>query len=321
MLKNKKISSKVLYIVLIIGALVYLLWGINERNFEYVIKLRSKKLLAVALVSYAIGYSTTAFQTITANKILTPSVMGLDSLYMFVQTGIVFFLQGQELKAMEGNLNFLVSLVIMIGFSSILYLGVFRKNIKNVYFLVLVGMIFGTLFGGMADFMQVILDPNEFLVLQGKMFASFGNINTGLLGVSTLICIAIHFYTKKDYSKLDVISVGIEHAINLGVNYKQIVIKNLMIISILISISTVLVGPLTFLGIMVISLARMITKTYKHNELINASFCVGASALIWGLILVERIFNMGVSLGMIINFVGGIYFIYAIIKESNHDTL
>ncbi|MBR3771606.1 MAG: iron chelate uptake ABC transporter family permease subunit, partial [Clostridium sp.] len=187
---------------------------------------------------------------------------------------------------------------------------------KNIYFLVLAGMILGNLFGGMSTFMQVLLDPNEFLILQGKMFASFNNINTDLVGICTVIVVVVILSTYRDMKYLDVISLGQEQAINLGVPYKRVVMKTLMVISILISISTVLVGPITFLGILVVSLSREMQKTFKHTKLVTGAVVLGAFSLIFSILLVERVFAFETTSSVIINFVGGIYFIYIMIKES-----
>ena len=273
-------------------------------------------MLAIALVSYCIGYSSVAFQSITNNRILTPSVMGLDSLYLFIQTIIVFFFGSRQIELMTGNINFLLSLFCMVIAALLLFLLLFRGESKNVYFLVLTGMVMGNFFGGLSTFMQVLLDPNEFLILQGKMFASFNNINTGLLGITFVISIITLVISIKDYPHLDVLLLGVDQAISLGVNYKKIVLKTLVIIGILISISTVLVGPITFLGILIVSLARQMLHSYRHKEMTITTTLLGCLFLSLGLFFAERVFKFQTTIGVIINFIGGIYFIYLMLKES-----
>lgn len=313
---NNKKKLAILAALIFIGSLVFLFYGVNESNAGYFLSLRSKKLLSIALVSYCIGYSSVVFQTISNNKILTPSVMGLDSLYMFVQTVIVFFFQKKSISPISGEQNFLLSIIFMLGFSTLLYKLLFQGEKRNIYFLLLAGTILGTLFSGLSSFMQVLLDPNEFLILQGKMFASFSNVNESLLGVSVIICLICLAFSYKDHKKLDAISLGVDQAINLGVDYKILVKKNLIIVAVLVSVSTALVGPVTFLGILVASLARSLTGTYKHNYLLLAATLIGMFFLVYGLFIVEKVFALETTLSVIINFFGGIYFIYSIIKEG-----
>ncbi len=314
-MSNKK-KIFILIILALIGCSISLFWGVNKSNIGYFLPRRAIKILAIAISSYCIGYSTVSFQTITNNRILTPSVIGLDSLYMFLQTVIVYFFGSKTLAMMSGYTNYFLSIGFMIFFSLILFIVLFLKENRNLYFLILAGMIIGNLFGGMSTFMQVILDPNEFLVLQGKMFASFSNINEELLFINILIIGVLFLITIKDYNKLDVLSLGKEHAINLGINYNYFVLKNLIVIAVLVSVSTALTGPITFLGILVASIARELMKTYKHTYRILCSVLIGIFALVIGQFLVEKVFNFNTTISTIINFIGGIYFIYLILKEA-----
>lgn len=314
-MSNKK-KIFILTILVLISCGLSLFLGINKDNIGFFLPRRATKLLAILLSSYCIGYSTVSFQTITNNRILTPSVIGLDSLYMFVQTIIVYFFGSKTLSMMSGYTNYFLSICFMIFFSLILFLILFLKENRNLYFLILAGMIVGNLFGGLSTFMQVILDPNEFLVLQGKMFASFSNINEDLLFISVLIILALFIISIRDYNTLDVLSLGKEHSINLGVKYNSFVLKNLIIITVLISVSTALTGPITFLGILVASIARELMKTYKHTYRITCAVLIGCFALVFGQFLVEKIFRFTTTVSVIINFIGGVYFIYLILKEA-----
>lgn len=314
-MSNKK-KIFILILLILISCVISLFWGINKSNIGYFLPRRAIKILAIAISSCCIGYSSVSFQTITNNRILTPSVLGLDSLYMFLQTVTVYFFGSRTLSMISGYTNYFLSIGFMVFFSLILFIVLFLKENRNLYFLILSGIVIGNLFGGMTTFMQVVLDPNEFLVLQGKMFASFSNINKELLFISLLIMVALFFITIKDYNMLDVLSLGKEHAINLGINYKYFVLKNLIVISILVSVSTALTGPITFLGILVASISRELMKTYKHTYRILCSVLIGFFTLIIGQFLVEKVFSFNATTGTIINFIGGIYFIYLILKEA-----
>ncbi len=316
-LKDKK-SKKIIMCLILLDLMViaaFLLPGITPKNIHFFMPRRITKILAVIIVSYSIGYSSLIFQTVTNNHILTPSVMGLDSLYLFIQTFIVFAAGSQTLSQMIGYRHFLICVGLMIFAACILFLLLFRGSSKNVYFLVLTGMIMGSLFNGMATFMQVLLDPNEFAVLQGRMFASFNNINSNLVGISILIIIAVCIISVRDLPYLDVLLLGPENAISLGVDYKKLVFKTLIICAVLVSVSTALVGPITFLGILIVNLARHMLGTYSHRSISLGIMFLGILFLTGGLLVTERIFKFETTMSVIINFIGGIYFLYLMLKE------
>ena len=261
-----------------------------------------------------VAVSSVIFQTVTNNRILTPSVLGLDSLYNLFQTLIVFSLGSLNVALMGSNLNFLIAGGLMIVFSLFLFKMMFRRENTNLFFLLMIGMIFGTLFSSLSSFMQMVMDPNEFLIVQNKMFASFNNVKSSLLGISTITMGLTLFWVLKDAKKLDVIALGKEQAINLGIDYDRMVRK--MLVAVAILVSTTLVGPITFLGILVTNLAYQMIKDYRHSIVIPTSILLSLLALIGGQFLVERVFQFNTTIGVIINFVGGLYFIYILLKEE-----
>lgn len=296
-------------------SLVYVFYDLTG-NIGYILPKRIIKVVAIILTGGAIAFSTTIFMTITNNRILTPSVMGLDSLYMLTQTIMLFLLGANSLVMMNSNVNYLISIFAMVIFALLFFRLLFKGEGNNIYYLLLIGMILGTFFSSFTSFMQVLIDPNEFMLVQDKMFASINNVNTNLVYLSIILIIATFLYFLRFYKYLDVLALGKDQATNLGVPYNYVV-KHLLIISaVLISIATALIGPITFLGLIVVNIAYEFLKTYKHAYIILGSIFISIIALIGGQFIVEKIFAFQTTVSVIINFVGGIYFIYLLLKEN-----
>ncbi|WYP25621.1 iron chelate uptake ABC transporter family permease subunit [Alkalihalobacillus sp. FSL W8-0930] len=312
MLKKKIILLSVVALALIA---IFMLIHLNTSNLDYVLPRRGKKILAIVLTGAAIAFSTVVFQTITNNRILTPSILGLDSLYLLIQTVLIFFL-GSGSGLMSTNVNFFLSVGLMVVFASVLYRLMFKREDQNIFLLLLVGIVFGSLFGSLSSFMQMLIDPNEFLIIQDRMFASFNNVNEDILIFSLIGFLLIGLYVIRFTKFFDVMSLGRDEAINLGIPYDKTVKKMLILIAVLVSISTALVGPIMFLGLLVVNLAREFLKTYRHTYLLMGSTLISVIALVGGLLIVERVFTFETTLSVIINFVGGTYFIYLLLKES-----
>lgn len=310
--KTKTVMLGVLSIILI---LIFLFYDVGT-NWQYILSKRTSKVLAITLTGAAIAFSTVVFQTITNNRILTPNIMGLDSLYLLIQTVIVFVLGSTTLTKMDNNVHFLMTVGLMVLFALLLYKFLFQRNDKNIYFLLLIGLIFGTFFESFSSFMQVLIDPNEFQVVQDRMFASFNNIKSDLLLVASILIGIVVLYFARFMKYLDVLALGREQAVNLGVDYDYVVKRLLVIVAILISISTALVGPITFLGLLVVNVTYEFLKTYRHSYLIVGSIFIAIVALVGGQLIVERIFTFSTTLSVILNFVGGVYFIYLLLKEN-----
>lgn len=311
-----KKKMTVLSILLLLGIALFLFLGLNPNSYEYALSRRIPKILAITLTGGAIAYASLIFQTVTENRILTPSVLGLDSVFVFIQTVSIFFIGSEAIAKVDVRISFLFSVGIMVLFSVGILGGILRKVGGNIYLLLLVGIITGTLFRSASSFLQVIIDPNEFLTLQGRLFASFNNINTDVLVISAVLLIGAMAMGMMKAKELDVLSLGKDHAVNLGINHKKLVNSMLIIVAVLISVSTALVGPITFLGILVTNLSRELLKTFKHTYLLIGAMLISSTALVYGQLMVERIFVFSTPISVIINFIGGLYFIYLLLREN-----
>jgi len=292
------------------------LWIDLGSDWRYALTRRTLKVLAVILTGSSIAFSTVVFQTITHNRILTPSIIGMDSLYGLIQTTVVFFFGATHMLWVNEKVHFAVSTGLMALFAGVIYRALFRRENFNIYFVLLVGMIMGVFFQSFASFMEMLIDPNEFLVAQGRMFGSFNNVRTGLIAIAftAVGLVAAYFYPIARI--LDVLALGRDHAINLGVDYNPAVRRLWIVVSGLVAISTALVGPVTFLGLLVANVTYELLKTHRHALTIPGAMLVSVAALMGALIAVERVFSFNTTVSVIVNFVGSLYFIYIVLKES-----
>ena len=312
----KRLKGKIWLLVFLAVLLIalFLFSGLSG-NISYILPRRAMKIAAIILTGAAVAFSTVVFQTITQNRILTPSIMGLDDLYMLLNTVIIFLFGSTRLTMMDRNIQFLLNAGIMILFSVLMYHFLFKRE-QNIYFLLLIGFVVGTFFESFSSFMQVLIDPNEFQIVQDRMFASFNNLNIDVLYLAFALFAAAALFFVRDLKYLDVMALGRDHAINLGVDFDVAARRFMVIVAVLTSISTALAGPVTFLGLLVANISYEYLKTYRHRELILGAILISIIALVGGQWIVERVFAFSTTLSVIINFIGGIYFIYLLLKEN-----
>lgn len=302
-----KISILVFLLFLVVG--LFLFYQIDLSN-NYAISKRTIRLLTMIIVGISVAYSSIIFQTITNNRILTPSIMGYEAIFILFQTLIVFIYGDRAFQVINQEENFLYAVLLMLGFSLLMYLLMFSKNKQSMYFLLLTGMVFGTLFMTMSQFMHVLIDPNEFSMVQSFMFVSFAKMNTNLLTIAAITMLLAIIYISFNLRYLDVLALGKDHAINLGVDYNKKIKSFLICITLLVSVSTALVGPITFLGILVCNLTYELFTTRKHKFMLIVCSIIACLCLVLGQFLVEQVLGFTTTVSIIINFIGGIYFMY-----------
>nr|WP_246856738.1 iron chelate uptake ABC transporter family permease subunit [Brenneria sp. CFCC 11842] len=284
-------------------------------NLRYILTHRGLMLATMLLVAFAASASTVLFQTVTNNRILTPSIMGFEALFILIQTILVFVFGVRGIPALGIQGKFFMEALLLVLFSAVLYRWLFTGNRNNLHLVLLVGIICGTLFRSMANLMQRLLDPSEFAIVQGRMFATFTRAAPELIGLSAAISALVAVMIWRMRFRFDVLALGRSTAINLGVDYKRSVTVILLLVSVLVAISTALVGPLTFLGFMVANLAYMIIGTSQHRFLLPAAFMLGIIALVGGQLILEHLLDMSGALSVVIEFIGGSLFILLLLKK------
>lgn len=304
----------VLHIFTILIILTYLFIGLTSKTIDYFLPKRALIVLAVIVVSYALAFSSKVFQSITNNKLLTPQVMGYDSLYILFQT-LIAFIVGSTVQIAR-IADFFVAISLMVLFSLLLNSIFNRLLSKKIYVLLLIGTILSQVFKSITNFIQVIMDPNEFSHLEGKLIPSFNNINTNLVLISATIIGLLAIISAFDYKKYDVLQLGYETSVNLGINHRCFTFKSQIIISVLVSVATALVGPLSFVGILVVSVTNMLLKTYKHKYHIWFSTLLTMAVLMLSLLIVNYFLKSSTSVNVILNLIGGLGFLILLLRQA-----
>lgn len=284
-------------------------------NIRYILTHRMWIVLTMILVAFSAATSTLLFQTVTHNRILTPSIMGFESLFVLIQTIVIFFIDVQGIPYIGIMGKFIVESFLLILFSLLLYKGLFTKFKQNLHLVLLIGIILGTLFRSFANFLQRLMTPTEFAVLQSRIFATFTRADPILIIFSFIIAICIGLFLWRMRFQLDVLALGRDNAINLGVNYHQSVTIILLLVSILVAISTALVGPFTFLGLLIANLAYSISRSSQHRFLLPTAFLLGVIFLVGGQMFLEHVLNMVGAITVVIEFIGGSLFIFLLLKK------
>ena len=313
---NKPLKKLIilLSVTLILGAL-YLFVGLDFEIFEYQFNSRLRKLCLMLLVGAAIAASTVIFQAITVNRLLTPSIMGLDAVYLFSKVLILFIFGTSSIFITNFYLNFTVTLVVMVIFALVLFEGIFKYGQFSVYFILLIGVILGTFFRSITGFLELLINPEDFLVIQSAMFANFDGANTTLMTISAIVLAVLLLITVIILPYLDVLLLGRAQAINLGVHYTKMTRFLLILVALMVAIATALVGPITFLGLLTVNLAHELIKNFEHPYILPATFCIRWISLFIAQWIVENMFEATTQVSILINLIGGVYFIYLLMKR------
>lgn len=313
----------VIALIAIIIVAAFLFIGVkfhNHKLLRYAMKLRIPKVIAMIITAFAIGAATIIFQSVINNTIVTPCLLGMNALYTLIHTSVVFVLGSGSILFTNDNLSFLVDLVLMGIIATVVYSWFFKMTGHNVLYVLLVGTVLTSFFSSIQSTLTRVMDPNEYDTLLTSLVASFSNINSEIIIFSVIILALIGVIFRKELALLDVITLGKEQAINLGVDYDRCIRRLLLAVTLCIAVATAMVGPISFLGLIIANISRQLLKTYRHTQLIAGAALMGVIALIGGQFIVERVFVYSIPISVFITVAGGIYFLYLILKGSRHNS-
>ena len=268
---RQSINRKKLLCLLILAFLAaagYMTIGVkfaNSKLASYAMRIRTPKLLAMLVTAYAIGAASIVFQSIINNTIVTPCLLGMNALYTLIHTAVFFVAGSASYLATHANAFFMVDLLVMGVVATVIYVYLFRKTNHNVLYVLLIGTVLTSFFSSVQTTMTRMMDPNEYDALLNRLVASFSSVNSEILIVGIAVLIAVAVVLRKELALLDVLTLGKEQAVNLGVDYDRCVRRLLLGVTLYIATATAMVGPISFVGLIIANLSRQLLKTYTTD--------------------------------------------------------
>ncbi|WP_350258973.1 iron chelate uptake ABC transporter family permease subunit [Scrofimicrobium sp. R131] len=283
---------------------------------DLAVQLRLVSVATIVVVATCQGVGTVLFHTITGNRILTPSIMGFEAIYVVMQTALVFFFGGAMLANTDGLAKIAIQSLLMIGVTTALFTWLFTYRRASLHVTLLIGVVLGIGLGSLSTFMQRLLTPSDFDLLRARLFGNLSNSNPAYLpyaaGLAALLVALV--WTRRHH--LDVLALGPAVATSLGLNYRREVTGVLIIVSALMSISTALVGPLAFLGFIVATLTYQLSGSGQHRVTLPLVVVLGTAVLLSGYFILRHVFYAAGLLSVIIEFIGGLTFLVFLLRKG-----
>lgn len=300
---------------LALATVLFLAWHLRA-PMGLILSLRAEKLVALILVGSAVGAATVLFQTAAGNRLITPGIVGFDALFVFLQTSLVITLGGVGFSTLPVLPKFLIETACLGLAATALFATLLRRGADDILRTILTGVIIGVLLRGLSGFAQRILEPSEYAVVQQASVASFGSVDGSLLWIAGVALALAMGVAWRMAGQLDVAALGRTKALTLGLAYDRTIVLALSLVSVMVAVSTALVGPVTFLGLLSASLAYRVADTHRHAVLIPASALIGATILVGGQFVFERALGYQSAMSVVVEFAGGLLFLALVLRKE-----
>lgn len=294
-------------------ALAFLLLG-SGLDFSYVIPKRLVRLGAIVVAGVCIALSSVIFQTLAGNRVLTPAIMGYEGIYLLFQALLVLWLGTASVALLGAQGNALLSIALMLGYSWLLQRWLLREGHGDVYRLLLLGLVLTMVLGTFTQFIQLKTSPGEFSILQSLGYTSFNRAQPTQVLYSGLLVAAVALLMARGTRVLDVLALGRDQAIALGLDHGRCLRLQMALIAVLVAVSTSLVGPTAFMGVFVANIAYALARSARHQVTLPLACAVAIGMFLLAQLLVEHLFNYRTSVSILVNLVCGAYFLALMVR-------
>jgi iron complex transport system permease protein len=90
----------------------------------------------------------------------------------------------------------------------------------------------------------------------------------------------------------------------------------LVVVAVLVSVATALVGPVPFFGLLVANLAHVLVRDHRHRVVLPAAVLLGALCLVGGQVVLERVLGLNSSISVVVELAGGIAFLVLLLRGA-----
>lgn len=245
--------------------------GSTESNIIW--KIRLPRLLAAAVLGGGLSVSGFLLQTFFRNPIAGPFVLGISS-------GAKMFVGFVMIVLLEYVPQVPVIVIVLASFiGSLLSMGIvllFSSKVSSMSMLLVIGIMIGYICSAVTDFIITFAKDSDIANLTHWAMGSFSGMNWSNLKIATiviLISVGITFFLSKP---LGAYQLGEGYAQSMGINIKLFRIFLITLSSLLSACVTAFAGPISFVGIAVPHITKLLLKTAKPLVVIPATFLCGA---------------------------------------------
>lgn len=250
-------------------------------TWHYIItKIRLPQALAALLCGASLSASGLLLQTCFGNALAGPDVFGISS-GASLGVAIVMLLSGGTIVLGDNTVSGYLAIIVAAFCGALavtLLLLFFSTKVRNRLLLLIVGLMVGYVASSAVTLLNTIANADSVRAFVFWGMADFGNVSLHqipLMAVTILLCIGLTLLLTKP---LDALLLGDLYAESLGTATHRTRRIALTITGLLTAITVAFCGPISFIGLAVPHLARLLLQTESHRHLLPVSLLTGAMA-------------------------------------------
>lgn len=287
----------------------------SDPAYDILWVIRLPRLLTAAVLGGALSLSGFLLQTFFRNPIAGPFVLGISSGAKMLLAVVTI--------ALSGFMTHIpVSLTVVTAFVgsmlSMLFVLIFARKIKNMSSLLVIGIMISNICSAITDFLINFANEAEIVNLTYWSMGTFSGKTWDDLKISAILVIITLIITFFMSKPIGAYQLGEGYAKSMGINIKTFRVILILLSSMLSACVTAFAGPISFVGIAVPHIAKLMFGTTKPLVMIPGVFLTGAIFCMFCDLVARTVFSpTELTLGTVTAAVGAPVVIWLMLKRKS----
>ena len=318
---KKHISTIILGSLLLVVSAVSLFIGVLDINIQALftgdsedlqifLLSRLPRLLAILCTGIGMSVAGLIMQQLCMNKFVSPTTGAtIQSAQFGIALAMVFF------PTMGLFVRTIFAFILAIAGTLLFVFFVQRIQVKDTVLVPLIGIMFGNIIGGVTNFISWQAEINQQLATYFS--GSFALIIRGKYELVWLVVplVIIAFIYANHFN---IVGMGQDFSRNLGVNYNFILILGLSIASVITASIIVIVGQISYIGLIVPNLVAIFKGDKIRGTLIDTALFGALFVLVCDIIARSVIMPFEIPIEMVVGIIGSLVFIAMLMYKLKH---
>lgn len=291
----------------------------EKASWQYIVlQSRLPQTITAMLCGGALAVSGLMLQTAFRNPLADPGIFGINS-GASMGVALVMLLLGGNITAGTLSLTGFVATLFAAFIGAMLVMALilfFSTIVRNNVMLLIIGIMIGYITSSGISLLNFFATEEGVQSYMVWGLGNFGGVTMDQMPVFASICILGLITSLLLIKPLNALLLGEQYAENLGVNSLRVRNYLLVVTGLLTAITTAYCGPISFIGLAVPHIARMLLGTGNHQWLMPATILTGAViAMLCNILCVLPGDNGIIPLNAVTPIIGAPVIIYVIAKQ------
>lgn len=264
------------------------LMGNSDETVRYIVtESRLPQMCTALLAGAALGVSGLVMQTLFSNPLADPSLLGVNSgaslgaAIALLAFGGSFALGGATLS----GVLFTVGAAFVGACAVIALIALCSRWLTSNLSLLVAGVMLSFIISSVISLLSFYATSEGVRSFVVWGLGDFSGVSSSRLWLMSILVIVPVCGVRLCATSMNALLLGADYATNLGVNVKRVRTLLLILTGLLTAVVTALCGPISFIGLAVPHVSRMLLRTADHRKLLPAVFVMGADVALLSLIL------------------------------------